>query len=145
MLHPDELRSLRCTLLSNAAAWATLHPSELGCPLVSCAAICWTTLQLLSYAILNSNQVTVPPIKQFFWMPQCRTDRHSVSMVPEYKKITMPKPFRYRNKETQPVLESSSTGLRWLMPIQKVCYPVFLCSKIGHTRQTKKTKPKNRH
>jgi hypothetical protein len=33
--------------------------------------------------------------------PECRTVRHPVSPVPDLKKITMPKPVRYRTKLTQ--------------------------------------------
>ncbi len=48
-LHPTEQR---CTLLSNAAPywatlhpnWATLHPTELHCTLLSYATACWTRL-----------------------------------------------------------------------------------------------------
>ncbi len=34
-------------------------------------------------------------------MPECRTVRHSVSPVPDWKKLTMPKTVRYRTKLTQ--------------------------------------------
>ncbi len=34
-------------------------------------------------------------------MPECRTVRHPVSPVPDWKKLTMPKPVRYRNKLMQ--------------------------------------------
>ncbi len=34
-------------------------------------------------------------------MPECRTVRHQVSLVPDWKKLTMPKPVRYRTKLMQ--------------------------------------------
>jgi hypothetical protein len=34
-------------------------------------------------------------------IPECRTIRHPVSPVPDWKKLTMPEPGRYRNKATQ--------------------------------------------
>ncbi len=34
-------------------------------------------------------------------MLECRTVRHPVCLVPEYKKITMPEQVRYRTKPTQ--------------------------------------------
>jgi hypothetical protein len=33
--------------------------------------------------------------------PECRTVWHPVSLVPDWKKLTMPKPVRYRTKLTQ--------------------------------------------
>ncbi len=44
-------------------------------------------------------------------MPECRTVRHPVSPVPEWTKMPMPGPVRYRNKGTQ-----SGTGLIYRMP-----------------------------
>jgi hypothetical protein len=34
-------------------------------------------------------------------MPECQTVRHPVSLVPDWKKLTMLKPVRYRTKLTQ--------------------------------------------
>ncbi len=34
-------------------------------------------------------------------MPECRTVRHPVSLVPDWKKLTMPEQVRYRTKVTQ--------------------------------------------
>jgi hypothetical protein len=34
-------------------------------------------------------------------MPECRTVRHPVSPVPDWKKLTMPEQVRYRTKVTQ--------------------------------------------
>ncbi len=34
-------------------------------------------------------------------MPECRTDRHTVSQVPEGKKLTMQEPVRYRTNLMQ--------------------------------------------
>ncbi len=39
--------------------------------------------------------------KQLLKIPECRTVRHPVSPVPEWIKIPMPEPVRYRNKGTK--------------------------------------------
>jgi hypothetical protein len=36
-----------------------------------------------------------------FCLPECRIIRHQDSPVPDWKKLTMPELFRYRNKEMQ--------------------------------------------
>ncbi len=52
-------------------------------------------------------------------MPECRTVRHPVSPVPEWPKIPMLEPARYRNKKTQ-----SGTGmLRYRNEIQDAGLP----------------------
>jgi hypothetical protein len=49
-------------------------------------------------------------------MPECRIIRHWASPVPDWKKLTMPGPVRYRTKATQSGIFWSGTGLRWQMP-----------------------------
>ncbi len=49
-------------------------------------------------------------------MSEYRTGRHPVDPVPEWTKIQIPKPVRYRNKGPSPVPECSDTGLRCRMP-----------------------------
>ncbi len=41
------------------------------------------------------------PIDIYIEMPECRTVRHPVSLVPDWKNLTMPKPVRYWTKLTQ--------------------------------------------
>jgi hypothetical protein len=55
---------------------------------------------------------------QFLKMPKCRTVRHPVSPVTEWKRMPMPKPVRYRNKGTHSGIqmpryqtEMSETGM----------------------------------
>jgi hypothetical protein len=42
-------------------------------------------------------------LRTFFKMPECRTVRHLVSPVPEWKRVPMPEPVRNLNKKTQSV------------------------------------------
>ncbi len=53
-------------------------------------------------------------------MPECRTVRHPVSPVPDWKKLTMPKPVRYRTKLT----ESSIFLVRYRTKIRDAGMPM---------------------
>ncbi len=72
---------------------AVLYWARLQCNLLTWAATCWTTLQLLSYeyALLYC---TSPVL-------ECWIVRHPISLVPGWKEMPIPEPVRYRNKETQ--------------------------------------------
>jgi hypothetical protein len=53
-------------------------------------------------------------------MPECRTVRHPVSPVPDWKKLTMPKPVRYRTK----LMQSGIFLLRYRTKIRDAGMPM---------------------
>jgi hypothetical protein len=53
-------------------------------------------------------------------MPECRTVQHPVSPVPDWKKLTMPKPVRYRTK----LMQSSIFLVRYQTKIRDAGMPM---------------------
>ncbi len=79
-----------CPLRYTTPYRARLHPSDLRC----------TLLKYTAPAELLCTLTELPPELNIFRMPECRTVRHLVSLVSEWKEVPMPEPICYRNKET---------------------------------------------
>jgi hypothetical protein len=54
------------------------------------------------------------------WMSEYRTFRHPVSPVPDWKKLTMPEPVRYRNK----VMQSGTGPVRYRTEVTDAGMPM---------------------
>ncbi len=95
---------LRWTLSCYAAPyWATLYPLCYNTPnraRLHPSDLRSTLLKYTPPAELLCTLTELPSYLYIFRMPECRTVRHLVSLVLEWKEVPMLEPIRYRNKET---------------------------------------------